>query len=88
MIIKKFKKYSMSYRELKVMKKKMLDSSTLYRTIFSDSYQTKYSKSDENSNQNYSTKNLVSDKNDENKTISLSQNEGESTMNFKPEFKL
>ncbi len=78
----------MSYRELKVMKKKMLDSSTLYRTIFSDSYQTKYSKSDENSNQNYSTKNLVSDKNDENKTISLSQNEGESTMNFKPEFKL
>ena len=78
----------MSYRELKVMKKKMLDSSTLYRTIFSDSYQTKYSKSDENSNQNYSTKNLVSDKNDENKTISLSQTEGESTMNFKPEFKL
>lgn len=78
----------MNAKQLQELKKKMVDDSTLYRTISPDSYQTKYSKIDENSNQNYSTKNFVSDKTNANKNPSSSQNRGESTTNCKPEFKL
>ena len=87
-LLKRPKKYSMNGKQLQELKKKMVDDSTLYRTISPDSYQTKYSKIDENSNPNYSTKDFVSDKTNANKTQSSSQNRGESTTICKPEFKL
>ena len=78
----------MNAKQLQELKKKMVDDLALYRTISLDSYQTKYSKIEENSNPNYSTKNFVSDKTNANKNPSSSQNRGESTTNCKPEFKL
>lgn len=70
-LLKKFKKYSMNYKELKVMKKRMLDHSTLYRTIHSVLDETK------EKNNPYKCK-----------IPNSSQNDGESTTNYKPEFKL
>lgn len=67
-LIKKFKKYSMNYRELKVMKKKILDDSTLYITISSDSYQTKQTNDKENVTDDFLAKNLVSDENNASKS--------------------
>lgn len=87
-LLKRPKKYSMNPKQLQELKKKIVNDSTRYRTISTDSYQTKYSNSDENSNPNYSTKDFVSDKTNANKTQSSSQNRGESTTNCKPEFKL
>lgn len=78
----------MNPKQLQELKKKIVNDSTGYRTISPDSYQTNYSNSDENSNQNYSTKDFGSDTPNLNKTPSSSQNRGESTTNCKPEFKL
>lgn len=67
-LIKKFKKYLMNYRELKEMKNIMLDHSTLYRTISSDSYQTKQTNDNENVTDNFLTKSFVSDENNVSKS--------------------
>ena len=87
-LIKKFKKYSMNYKEMKELKKILLDHSTLYRTISTDSYQTRHTKSKENVENDFSTKNFSFDENNINKTPNSSQNRGESTTICKPEFKL
>ena len=87
-LIKKFKKYSMNYRELQEMKKIMLDYSELYRTISSDSYQTKQTNDKENVTDDFLAKNLVSDENNASKSPNWYQNKRLSTNNCKPEFKL
>jgi len=57
----------MNYRELKEMKNIMLDHSTLYRTIFSDSYQTKQTDDKENVTDDFLPKSFVSDENNASK---------------------